>query len=183
MDILGVCGSLRSGSTNLVVLRMAAELAPAGVRLGWDAAQIGDLPHFNPDLDGDGSVPPAPVSAWRARLAAADAVLLSSPEYAHGLPGSLKNALDWIVSSGELIGKPTAVVVAGASGGAYAREALRLTLEVVGARLIAVESLVLGRSQIGPDGKIAAPALVVQLRGVMEALAAAAGEGRAAAPG
>jgi len=183
VNVLGVCGSPRAGSTNLVVLRMAAELAPAGVQLGWDASQIGDLPHFNPDLDREGDLPPTPVAAWRARLAAADAVLISSPEYAHGVPGSLKNALDWIVSSGELTGKPTAVVVAGASGGAYAREALRQTLEVIGARLVAVESLVLGRSQIDPDGRITAPALLGQLRSVVEALAAGGRADRATAGG
>lgn len=172
MDVLGVCGSLRAGSTNLIVLRMAAELAPPGVGLRWDPSQLAELPHFNPDLDGEGTPPPSAVAAWRARLAAADAVLLSSPEYAHGVPGSLKNALDWIVSSGELTGKPTAVVVAGAGGGAHAREALRQTLEVVGARLVAVESLVLGRSQIGADGRIATPGLVGQIRRVVEAMVA-----------
>jgi chromate reductase, NAD(P)H dehydrogenase (quinone) len=67
---------------------------------------VSRLPHFSPDLDGENA--PAPVADWRAQLKTSDGVLISSPEYAHGVPGSLKNALDWVVGSGEFVEKPVA---------------------------------------------------------------------------
>src|SRR5690349_21363282 len=105
MRILAISGSLREGSSNTAVLQAAAALAPLGVEIIlYDG--LGRLPHFNPDLDGENAV--APVAEWRARLQSADGVLISSPEYAHGVPGSLKNALDWVVGSGEFVNKPVA---------------------------------------------------------------------------
>lgn len=175
MEILGVCGSLRAGSTNLVMLQAAASLAPPGVWLGFDPGQLGRLPHFNPDLDGEGETPPPEVAAWRARLAAADAVLIITPEYAHGAPGALKNALDWLVSSGELTGKPTALLVAGPGGGDRTRQSLRWTLEVIGANVLVDAPLVLGRSQLGSGGRIDAPQVLEELRRAVNALASAAG--------
>ncbi len=149
-------------------------MMPHGSTLTYDAEQVGRLPPFNPDLDQDGRVPPPAVAAWREALRAADAVLVSSPEYAHGVPGALKNALDWIVSSGELIEKPTALVVAGPGGGRFAREGLRRVLEVIGSRVVADATLVLGRSQITPDRRFVDPELAAELRRAVEALAAAA---------
>jgi NADPH-dependent FMN reductase len=70
--------------------------------------ELETLPPFNPDLDGDPAL--AAVARFRAALQACDAVLISSPEYAHGVPGVLKNALDWVVGSGELVNKPIALV-------------------------------------------------------------------------
>lgn len=174
MLLLGVCGSLRSGSTNLLVLEEAARLAPPGVTLAWDAEQVGRLPPFNPDQDQDGQAPLPAVAAWRAALRGADAVLVSSPEYAHGVPGALKNALDWIVSSGDLVGKPTALVVAGPGGGPFAQQALAAVLEVIGARLVSTAALVLGRSQITAERRFADPRLAAQLRAAVEALVEAA---------
>ena len=107
MRILAICGSLRARSSNGALLDAAAQLAPAGVyveRFGG----IGELPHFNPDVDVE--PPPPAVARWRDALRDADAILLSSPEYVHGVPGALKNALDWIVSSGEFAGKPLALI-------------------------------------------------------------------------
>lgn len=95
-------GSLREASKNTVALR-AFEGEGFVLFEG-----LGALPHFNPDLD---LAPfPAAVLEWRAALQGAEAVVISSPEYAHGVPGVLKNALDWVVGSGELVGKPVAVV-------------------------------------------------------------------------
>lgn len=182
MRVLGICGSLRVGSTNLLVLEEAARLLPSGAALSWDAEQVGRLPPFNPDLDQDGQAPPAAVGAWRAALRAADAVLVSSPEYAHGVPGALKNTLDWIVSSGELVGKPTALVVAGPGGGSFARDGLRAVLEVIGAQVVAEAALVLGRSRISPDRRLVDPPLVAELARVVQALVDAVGRGAASLP-
>src|SRR5262249_3208682 len=99
---------------------------------------VGQLPPFNPDLDTDR--PPTPVSAFRAALQSADAVLLSSPEYAHGVPGVLKNALDWIVGSGELVDKPIALVNA-STRATHAWASLRETLTVMSARVVDDASL------------------------------------------
>lgn len=102
MKLLGVSGSLRVASANTALLNAAAALAPEGVFVELFSG-LGDLPHFNPDHEEDQT--PA-VTHWRHSLQSADGVLFSTPEYAHGLPGSLKNALDWVVGSGEMSGKP-----------------------------------------------------------------------------
>lgn len=109
MKILAVSGSLRDRSSNLILLEAAALLAPDGVEIVF-CKNISELPHFNPDLDTPETGPPFSVVAWREQVKAADGILISSPEYAHGVPGSLKNALDWLVSSGETIGKPFALL-------------------------------------------------------------------------
>jgi len=118
MNVVAISGSLRSGSSNAALLRAAAALAPAGMEFVFYEA-LGNLPHFNPDLDTD--TPPKSVKELRALLAACDGVLISSPEYVHGIPGSMKNALDWLVSSGELYGKPVVLLTASPSGGQWAR--------------------------------------------------------------
>ena len=103
MRILAISGSLRAKSLNTRVLRFAARVTLPGTDLHLCDA-LDRLPHFNPDLDTDSS--PAAVMSFRAQVNAAAAVVISSPEYAHGVPGTLKNALDWVVGSGELVGKP-----------------------------------------------------------------------------
>ena len=109
MKILTISGSLRARSSNTELLRAAQLVAdPSWVFDHYDG--LASLPHFNPDLDFEGATPPEPVRDLRARIAAADALLISSPEYAHGVPGSLKNALDWMVSDAAMIGKPIALL-------------------------------------------------------------------------
>src|SRR5262245_30526458 len=106
MRLLGISGSLRAASSNTAALRAAALLSPEGVSVEiYDG--IGDLPHFNPDLDED--EPPPAVARFRGLVGAADGLLISSPEYAHGMPGTMKNALDWLVASREIVGKPVAL--------------------------------------------------------------------------
>ena len=107
MRILAISGSLRSTSSNTAVLRTARALAPSGVEIVLYEG-LSDLPHFNPDLDGE--KPPKSVLQLRSEIGLADGLLISSPEYAHDVPGSLKNALDWLVASVEFPGKPTALL-------------------------------------------------------------------------
>ena len=140
MRILAVCGSLRAASSNAALLDAAAGIAPEGVSVERFAG-IGELPHFNPDLDREGDVPPAAVARWRAALRECDAILLSSPEYVHGVPGALKNALDWIVSSGELSGKPLAQLDTSRSH--FATPQLREILTTMEARIVPDASLTL----------------------------------------
>lgn len=107
MRILAVSGSLRDKSSNTILLRAAISLAPEEMSVIL-FENLGDLPHFNPDLDNENA--PPPVFDWREQIKSAAGVLISSPEYAHGVPGSLKNALDWLVSSGETVDKPFALL-------------------------------------------------------------------------
>lgn len=135
--ILTVSGSLRAQSSNTILLQAAAALAPIGVELSLYEG-LGDLPHFNPDLDND-SVSQA-VKDWRNQLFASHGVIFSVPEYAHGLPGSLKNALDWVVGSGELVEKPVTLFNASPRG-TYAQAALTETLSVMSAKVIPATTL------------------------------------------
>jgi NAD(P)H-dependent FMN reductase len=132
--VVALCGSLQESSSNAALLRAAASLVPEGMEL-VRYPSIGDLPHFNPDLDTD--PPVAVVGDYRAALAAADGLLIATPEYAHEMPGVLKNALDWVVGSGELIDTPVAIMSAGGGGGEYVLRILGTTLEVMSARVVA----------------------------------------------
>ncbi len=137
MRVLAISGSLRAASTNSALLRAAAAAAPDGVTVtvftGLDGCGVGSLPPFNPDEDGEPVLPA--VRDFRDALAAADAVVIACPEYAHGVPGALKNALDWVVASGEMVDKPV-VLLHASSRSTYAREALTEILTVISARLI-----------------------------------------------
>jgi NAD(P)H-dependent FMN reductase len=135
MHILAVSGSLRAASKNATVLEAARLLAPPGMEIEPDHS-IAALPHYNPDLDAlDGAGMPEAAARWRARVGAADGVLISSPEYAHGVPGVLKNSLDWLVSSTEFPGKPVALLTASALS-VHAPAQLRETLTTMNARFI-----------------------------------------------
>lgn len=136
-QILALSGSLRAVSSNTALLQAARTLAPASLEIAQYSAW-GDLPAFNPDLEG---VAPGSVLQFRAALQAADAVLIASPEYAHGVPGAFKNALDWVVGSGEFINKPVAAL--NASGRAvHAQASLLDTLAMMNADVVLAASLV-----------------------------------------
>jgi chromate reductase, NAD(P)H dehydrogenase (quinone) len=177
--LLLISGSLR-GSTNSATLRTAAALAPAGVETEtYDG--MGRLPHFNPDDDpADGVGLDPEVAALRAALGEADAVLISTPEYAGALPGSFKNLLDWTVGGGQMSGMPVAWInVSGAaapSGGADAHDSLRKVLGYTGSEIVeeAVTRLPLSRGDVGEDGLIAPSAAREAIVGAVAALARAA---------
>jgi chromate reductase len=164
--ILAISGSLRADSSNTRLLRAMAILAPESVEIElFDG--IGELPHFNSDLD----VEPGPPSvvAFRERLKAADGVLICSPEYAHGVPGSLKNALDWVVGSGELVDKPVALINASPRA-TLAQATLAETLRVMTADLRADASIavpLLGRT-LDDAGIVADPELSSALKTALD---------------
>jgi NAD(P)H-dependent FMN reductase len=143
MKLLGICGSLQANSSNLTLLNEAAALVPDGISFSIYSG-IESLPFFNPDLEAAGT-PPA-VSAFREALLSADGVFIASPEYGFSLPGSLKNAIDWVIGSGELSEKPVAVTASVASIGRGQRglKALLVTLGAVGARVVGGEPIVKG---------------------------------------
>lgn len=132
MKLVAIPGSVRAGAVSRALVDAIAALAPADVVVDvWD--ELAMLPAFSPALDDD--APPASVAAFRARLAAADAVVVCTPEYAFGMPGALKNALDWLVSSGELHRRPVAALSTSpsAEGGIRALGWLRQTLTAMDA--------------------------------------------------
>ena len=111
LRILALTGSLRAASSNSAILRIAARLAP----VGWQVEVypgLDDLPFFNPDLDRafDDPALPHAVRALRATIVDSDALLISSPEYAHGVSGMMKNALDWLVGGPEMVAKRVALL-------------------------------------------------------------------------
>jgi NAD(P)H-dependent FMN reductase len=128
--ILALCGSLRRVSMNAALLRATARLAPAGVVVR--IASIGELPLFNPDLEAG---QPAPVQILHAAIDECAALLIASPEYAHGVSGVLKNALDWLVSFEGFVGKPVAIFNASPAS-VHAHAALREILTTMSASIV-----------------------------------------------
>ncbi|THD42028.1 MAG: NAD(P)H-dependent oxidoreductase [Bradyrhizobium sp.] len=169
---LAISGSLRAASTNSAALEALALSAPAGVEviLYRDLAQ---LPAFNPDEDDEGRAPPA-VAALRAIVRDCDGVIIAAPEYAHGVPGALKNALDWLVASDCFPGKPVALINA-APRAFHAQTALRETLATMAGRLVpeAFVTLPLTGQIVDAQAILGDPRLARALREALDALIAA----------
>ncbi len=120
LSLIAISGSLRAASTNSALVAALAENAPADCHLEvYDG--LGRLPIFNPDSEGERTPPEA--SRLIDAVTRADGVIVSCPEYAHGVPGGMKNALDWLVSRDAAVGKP-AMLVHASSRSLYARAAL-----------------------------------------------------------
>ncbi len=168
--ILLISGSTRGGSTNTAALRTASAAAPAHMTARLFEGLAG-LPAFNPDDDHE-PLPPA-VAELRREIAAADAVLFCTPEYAGTLPGSFKNLLDWTVGGVEISAKPTAWINVAAEGrGNGAQDSLGTVLGYVGARIIepACRRVPLARTAVGPDGQVSDPAFRAAMTGVLQAI-------------
>lgn len=174
LKVLALCGSLRQASINAALLRAAARVAAPDADIEV-ADWLGRLPLFNPDFENviDDRELPRAVQALRLAVDAADAILIASPEYAHGVSGTLKNALDWLVSFEPFIHKPVAVVNASPRAH-HADDALRETLRtmsagLVGERSFAVELL---GAQTSEDTMVASPAVVAVVFDAIAALRA-----------
>ena len=175
MHILAISGSLRAASSNSAILRTASLVSPAGVVVHVHTG-LDDLPYFNPDLDRDLDDPqlPAAVKALRVRIALADALLISSPEYAHGVSGMMKNALDWLVGGAEMVGKPLALVNTSPHA-THAIAAIAETLRTMSATIVDDACLTLAVPRNCSDAELAAdPYVHTSLRGALERLALAA---------
>ena len=171
MRILAIRGSLRAASINAAVLEAAALLAPAGLTI-VQYGGLAELPIFNPDLDTD--FPPDPVRRLRENVGLSDGLLIASPEYAHGVAGGLKNALDWLVGGPEFYQKPVAVLNASARA-VHANAHLRETLVTMAARVIEPASITLGLPATGVDaaGIVADPRLRGELANALRQFAQA----------
>jgi chromate reductase, NAD(P)H dehydrogenase (quinone) len=168
MKVLGICGSLRAASLNAALLRTAARIAPAGMQVSV-LAGLGELPLFNPDLEAH---VPAAVAALRREVDAADALLIATPEYARGVSGTIKNALDWLVSHEGFVGKPVALLNASPRAH-HAQAALRETLRTMSAVLIEEASVAIPLLGAGLDEAAMrhAPAVAIPLARALEVLA------------
>ena len=152
MKILAISGSLREGSSNHNILKYLSTLAPDTVDY-QTYNDLANIPPFDPGLDNDS--PPTSVTQLRKLLSGSNAVVICTPEYAFGMPGQLKNMLDWMVSSGSLVNKPVMLVTA-SSQGKYAHESLQLTLGALTARLSDETNLLIPfiRSKMDGEGNI-----------------------------
>jgi len=149
LRILAISGSLRKASLNTALLRAVSTLAPADIRVDLYGG-MDKLPLFNPDIEA--ADPPA-VADLRNRLLGSDGVLIASPEYAHGVSGVLKNALDWMVGCEAFVNKPVALLNASPRA-THALAALKETVTVMSARIIDEASVtvpVLGSKLGAPD--------------------------------
>jgi chromate reductase len=142
-NIFIISGSTREKSINLNLIHYIQDHYPDQLQFTIYKG-LSELPHFNVDLDT--STPPDAVMHLREQLKAADGVLICTPEYAMGLPGSLKNLLDWTVSSSDFSNKPVAVITA-ATSGEKAHESLLGTLRVIEAKIDDAATLIISHAK------------------------------------
>jgi chromate reductase len=169
--IMTISGSLRAASSNSAALEALRLLAPADVTVlpyGGLVSGLASLPHFNPDLDRDEDSPPQAVRALRQQIGACQGLVICSPEYAHGVAGAMKNALDWLVASVEFPGMPVALINVSPRA-TFSEAQLRETLTTMSARVIEEASITLPLAGRGLDahGIAGDPQLAEQLRAAL----------------
>jgi NAD(P)H-dependent FMN reductase len=165
--IFAISGSLRAGSSNHNILKALEKMMPSEINyIIYDG--LAHIPAFDPGLDNES--PPATVSALRTQLAEADGIIICTPEYAYGVPGALKNALDWMVSSASFSGKPT-VLIAASTGGENAHEAMIKILGAIDAILRPETTLLIQfvRSKMDAGGNIIDPNTAQKLKELFNA--------------
>jgi chromate reductase len=173
LNVLGISGSLRRASFNTALLNEAVRLAPAGMTI--EVASIRDIPLYDGDLE-DKGFPPGVVT-FRDKLRRADALLIACPEYNFSIPGVLKNVFDWLSRPPDQTvtnGKPVAIMGAGGRlGGARAQYHLRQVCACLSMLPVPrPEVFVLNAwEKVGPDGRIADPAIQKQVADLLAALA------------
>jgi len=165
-NIFAIPGSLRAGSSNHSILIHISNLLPSDVdyTIYEDLATI---PPFDPGLDNDS--PPDAVIALRRAISNADAIIICTPEYAFGVPGQLKNALDWLVSSSTLVNKPVALITA-SLGGESAHAAMQLILGALNANVIDKLLIQFIRSKIDGQGNVTDLATLNELEQIVNSL-------------
>jgi chromate reductase, NAD(P)H dehydrogenase (quinone) len=167
MNVLALAGSLRAASINAAFCRAASRLAPPGLHITV-YGELGSLPLFNPDLE---VAPPCIVAQFRAAIGGVDALILASPEYAHGISGVMKNALDWLVSYEGFVAKPVAVI----NSSPRARHAYDSLLEVLktmaatGVQEASITVPLLGGCTT-EDQMVSTPAIALRIRAALIAL-------------
>ena len=173
MRLLAISGSLRRASTNTAALEAVARLAPEGVKV-LVYRDLARLPAFNPDDDVEDRPKPEPVETLRELVGASDALIIAAPEYAHGIPGALKNALDWLVASETFAGKPVALINTSPRA-FHAQASLREILSTMAARVMpeAFAAISLTGKTVTADDILADSACARRLKESLDALLAA----------
>lgn len=167
IQIFAICGSTREVSVNLNLLHAIQNLYEKKLHISINS-NIANLPHFNPDLDNDNV--PFIVTEFRNQIKEADGILICTPEYAMGVPGSLKNAIDWTVSSTVFSGKPTALITAGLSG-QKGHKALMETLDIIEAYVPESSQLIIQFAKTKIKGNaIVDESTKAEVRAVMDSL-------------
>ncbi|MFZ1632318.1 MAG: NADPH-dependent FMN reductase [Chitinophagales bacterium] len=166
--VLAICGSTRAQSANLLLLQYLQKTAAPYFNINIFTG-LDQLQHFNPDLDTD--PPPAEILELRRLVEEADGIIICTPEYVFSVPGSLKNALEWFVSTTLLNDKPTALITASSSGD-LAHKELKLIMDTLGARsnddtILLIKSI---KSKMSTNGEISNTELIEQLKRVVLSL-------------
>ena len=165
IKILGVSGSLRATSSNMIILKAIQQSLSSNIELLiYDG--LATIPPFDDSME-----PSEPVLAWRRQLAEVDGILICSPEYAFGIPGALKNAMDWTVGSGELVNKPLALITA-ATGGDKAHAAWLQIFTALSANIPEGGALLIPfvRSKLNAQGEVTDAATWQAIQLVVQAL-------------
>ena len=168
MKILAICGSTKKASINLSLIYAIAGLV--GTTCDFQVFNsIETIPQFNPDHDTE--TPPQQVRDFRRQLKEADGILICTPEYAMGVPGTLKNAIDWTVSSCEFSNKPVALITA-SSQGQKGHAALFETLKIIESAIDDDMQLLISfvKTKVSADGRITDPTTLELVKGVIQAL-------------
>lgn len=176
MKILALSGSLRAASFNTLLLRATARLAPTDIEVSLYPG-LGNLPLFNPDLE---AADPPPVAHLRRHILAADAILIASPEYAHGVTGVMKNALDWMVGNESFVARPVALFNASARA-TIAQQALREIISTMSARIVdsACITVPLLGSKLSEDDIVSHPVISIVIIHALQNLQTAVTAGTA----
>lgn len=169
MKIAVIAGSVRETSKSSALARAVATVAEGDAEVDI-FPPLNILPHFDPGVSDDDAADS--VRDLRARMGAAQGIVVVTPEYAHGYPGVLKNALDWLVGSGELAGKPLAIVSSSpsATGGSMAQLSLVATLTVMGGMLVDSVTVPLVGTKLDAGGELVDKATLTRIRGTVEVL-------------
>jgi chromate reductase len=173
ITILAIPGSLREQSSSYKILELLAASVPKNIEFSIYKG-VGTLPHFD-----DREIIPDTVIDFREKLSDADGILICMPEYAFGVPGSLKNALDWTVGSSEFVNKPVALITASSSG-EKAHASMLFTLTAINAKVPEGGSLLIPfiRSKFNAAGEAKDVAMLGDVKHVLNVLIHAAEEYR-----
>lgn len=165
--ILAIPGSTRTNSSNLQIIHAIANLASIDAEVEV-YNKLSGLPHFNPDVDDD-NLPDA-VAEFRNKIKEADGVLICTPEYIFSLPGSLKNAIEWTVSTTIFLNKPTALITASGLGD-KAHESLQLIMKTVGAAFNDETQLLISgaRTKVNSNSEIIDEATLIKVKNLIGA--------------
>jgi chromate reductase len=166
--VLAICGSTRTSSANHQLLKTIAALGASEFEMEI-YSELAALPHFNPDLDKENSESPKPVQEIRRKIQEANGVLICTPEYVFSIPGSLKNMIEWTVSTTLFSEKPVALITASASG-AKAHESLQLIMKTLYADLSEGSQLLISgvRSKFDEKGNVADADTMQKIRELVE---------------